>query len=80
MGEKKAQVAPRVYGEDLALAVALAVAPALAPALGRVGLVLRGALAERVASPGTLRSSVLSTVLWPPPRSAGGGAGASEGR
>ena len=78
MGEKKAQVAPRVYGEDPALAVALAVALALA--LGRVGLVLRGALAERVASPDPVRSSVLSTVLWAPPRSAGGGAGASEGR
>jgi hypothetical protein len=74
MGEKKAHVAPRIYGEDPALAVALAVA------LGRVGLVLRGALAERVASSDPLRSSVLSTVLWAPPRSAGGGAGASEGR
>ena len=73
-GEKKAQVAPRVYGEELALTAALAVALAVAlvvalvVALGRVGLVLRGALAERVASPGPVRSSVLSSVVWGPPR------------
>jgi hypothetical protein len=64
-GKKRDEAAPRVYGEEVALAVvlAVAVAPTVALALGRAEGVLRGVVAGRVASPAPARRSVLSTVV-----------------